>query len=86
MMLLVTLIFTGSSLYSTIFISQRGSIHAIESIFPTLQSTSLEKDKSYNDELIKSKESKKNMETQMIKIEAKTAQNETKIKFQRLKN
>jgi hypothetical protein len=77
-MMLVTLMFTGGSLYSTIFLSQKGSVHAIESVSPTLKAESLEKDKTYNDNLIKSKESKNETELQTLKSEAKTAQNEVK--------
>jgi hypothetical protein len=72
-MMLVTLMFTGGSLYSTIFLSQKGSVHAIESVSPTLKAESLEKDKIYNGDLIKSKESKNETELQTIKSEAKTA-------------
>jgi hypothetical protein len=78
MMLLVTILFTSGSLYSTIFLSQKGSIHAIESVSPTLKATSLENDKTYNDNLIQSKEAKNEAELQTIKSEAKTAQNEVK--------
>jgi len=77
-MMLVTLMFTGGSLYSTIFLSQKGSVHAIESVSPTLKAESLEKDKTYNDELIKSKKSKNETELQTIKSEAQNAQNEVK--------
>jgi hypothetical protein len=77
-MMLVTLMFTGGSLYSTIFLSQKGSVHAIESVSPTLKEASLEKDKIYNDDLIRSKESKNDVELTTIKSEAKTAQNEVK--------
>jgi len=69
----LTLMFTGGSLYSTIFLSRKGSVHAIESVSPTLKAESLEKDKTYNDDLIKSKESKNETELQTIKSEAKTA-------------
>jgi hypothetical protein len=78
MMMLVTLMFTGGSLYSTIFLSRKGSVHAIESVSPTLKTQSLEKDKTYNDKLIKSKESKNNTELTTIKSEAKNAQTEIK--------
>lgn len=78
MMMLITLMFTGGSLYSTIFLSRKGSIHAIESVSPTLKTASLEKDKTYNDNLIKSKESKNDTEIQTMKTEAKNAQNEVK--------
>jgi hypothetical protein len=77
-MMLVTLMFTGGSLYSTIFLSQKGSVHAIESVSPTLKAKSLENDKMYNDDLIKSKESKNDAELTTIKSEAKIAQNEVK--------
>jgi len=77
-MMLVTLMFTGGSLYSTIFLSQKGSVHAIESVSPTLKAKSLENDKTYNDDLIKSKESKNDAELTTIKSEAKIAQNEVK--------
>jgi hypothetical protein len=77
-MMLVTLMFTGGSLYSTIFLSQKGSVHAIESVSPTLKAESLEKDKMYNDDLIKSKESKNDAELTTIKSEAQNAQNEVK--------
>ena len=75
-MLLVTLLFTGGSLYSTIFLSRKGSVHAIESVSPTLKVSSLENDKTYNDNLIKSKEAKNEAELATIKSEAKAAQNE----------
>jgi hypothetical protein len=77
-MMLVTLMFTGGSLYSTIFLSRKGSVHAIESVSPTLKAQSLEKDKNYNDKLIKSKESKNDTELTTIKSEAKNAQTEIK--------
>jgi hypothetical protein len=78
MMLFVTILFTSGSLYSTIFLSRKGSIHAIESVSPTLKTASLEKDKTYNDNLIKSKESKNDTEIVTMKAEAKAAQNEIK--------
>ncbi|MFK7948173.1 MAG: hypothetical protein AB8G11_11310 [Saprospiraceae bacterium] len=84
MMLLVTLTFTGGSLYSTIFLSKKGSIHAIESFSPTLRTQSLEKDKTYNDKLIKSKESKNDAEIQSIKSESKTAQIEVKTQISKV--
>ncbi len=84
MMLLVTLMFTGGSLYSTIFLSKKGSVHAIESFSPTLRTQSLEKDKVYNDELIKSKEAKNMAEIQSIKSESKTAQSEVKTQISKV--
>jgi hypothetical protein len=78
MMLFVTILFTSGSLYSTIFLSRKGSTHAIESVSPTLKTASLEKDKTYNDNLIKSKESKNDMEIVTMKAEAKAAQSEMK--------
>lgn len=84
MMLLVTLMFTGGSLYSTIFLSKKGSVHAIESLSPTLRTQSLDKDKTYNDELIQSKETKNAAEIQNIKTEAKTAQNEVKTQISKV--
>lgn len=81
MMLLITLLFTGGSLYSTIFLSRKGSIHAIESVSPALKTTSLENDKTYNDNLIKTKEAKNEAEIQTIKNEAKTAQDEVKTQI-----
>ncbi len=84
MMLLVTLLFTSGSLYSTIFLSKKGSVHAIESFSPTLRTQSLEKDKTYNDELIKSKETKNAAEIQSIKTESKTAQNEVKTQISKV--
>jgi hypothetical protein len=83
-MMLITLMFTGGSLYSTIFLSQKGSIHAIESVSPTLKATSLENDKSYNDNLIQSKEAKNDAEIQTIKSESKTAQNEVKTQVSKV--
>ena len=84
MMLIVTLTFTGGSLYSTIFLSKKGSVHAIESLSPTLQTKSLENDKTYNDKLIKSKEAKNASEIQSIKAESKTAQNEVKTQISKV--
>jgi hypothetical protein len=83
-MMLVTLMFTGGSLCSTIFLSQKGSVHAIESVSPTLKAKSLENDKMYNDDLIKSKESKNDAELTTIKSEAKTAQNEVKSQISKV--
>ncbi|MFK7947789.1 MAG: hypothetical protein AB8G11_09370 [Saprospiraceae bacterium] len=84
MMLLVTLTFTGGSLYSTIFLSKKGSVHAIESFSPTLRTQSLEKDKIYNDKLIKSKEAKNETEIQSIKTESKTAQSDIKTQISKI--
>jgi hypothetical protein len=84
-MLLVTILFTSGSLYSTIFLSRKGSIHAIESVSPTLKTASLEKDKTYNDNLIKSKKSKNDTEILTIKSESKTAQNEVKNQISKVK-
>jgi hypothetical protein len=84
MMMLVTLLFTGGSLYSTIFLSRKGSVHAIESVSPTLKTESLEKDKTYNDKLIKSKEAKNDAELSTIKSEAKTAQTEIKTQISKV--
>jgi cytoskeletal protein RodZ len=84
MMMLVTLMFTGGSLYSTIFLSKKGSVHAVESFSPTLKTQSLEKDKTYNDDLIKSKEAKNEAELSTIKSEAKTAQNEVKTQISKM--
>jgi flagellar basal body rod protein FlgB len=84
MMMFVTLMFTGGSLYSTIFLSKKGSVHAIESVSPTLKTESLEKDKSYNDNLIKSKEVKNDAELSTIKSESKSAQNEVKTQISKV--
>ncbi|MFK7951090.1 MAG: hypothetical protein AB8G11_26150 [Saprospiraceae bacterium] len=84
MMLLVTLTFTGGSLYSTIFLSKKGSVHAIKSFSPILRTQSLEKDKTYNDKLIKSKEAKNEAEIQSIKSESKTAQNDIKTQISKV--
>ena len=83
-MLLVTLLFTGGSLYSTIFLSRKGSVHAIESVSPTLRATSLENDKTYNDNLIKSKEANNKAEIATIKTESKAAQNEIKTQISKV--
>ncbi len=78
MMLLVTMLFTGGSLYSTLFLSQHGSIHAIESVTPSLQAASLDKEKAYNDQLIASKTTAQQQEIETIKKEYTNSKKELK--------